>query len=358
MNKRIKWNYDLVKKFIEDKGYELLSNEYINTKHKLKLRCPNGHEFEITFANFKEKNKCKICEGREYNYDYVKKYLLKEGYELLSDKYENNHKKILIKHKECSHVFKMTFANFKFGQRCPKCAGVEKLSLNEIKFYIESFGYELLSKEYVNNKNKLNIKCDKGHIFKMSISSFKRGRRCPECKKNKISESQKLSYNHVKEYVESKGYELLTNEYKNTRTKLLLKCKDNHEFYISLDNLKKDKGCPKCKNNSKGEIEIIKYLDGMNINYIYQHTFENCKHKQLLRFDFYLKDYNILIEYDGIQHFKAVSHFGGEEGFKETKIRDEIKNDYAKNNNIKLIRIPYWEIKNINKILNDLLKAS
>jgi len=59
----------------------------------------------------------------------------------------------------------------------------------------------------------------------------------------------------------------------------------------------------------------------------------------------------MLIEYDGIQHFKPIKYFGGEEKFKFQQKTDFIKNEYCKNNNIKLLRIPYWEFDNIKLIL-------
>ena len=72
-------------------------------------------------------------------------------------------------------------------------------------------------------------------------------------------------------------------------------------------------------------------------------------------FWFYLPDYNLLIEYDGRQHFEISEYFGGYEGFINTKIRDTIKNIYCRNNNIDLLRIPYWEFDNIENILIDKL---
>ena len=85
-----------------------------------------------------------------------------------------------------------------------------KLTYEEIKEYIESFGYKLLSNEYKNNKTKLKIKCPKGHIFEMSFNSFKNGTRCPKC-----GGTQKLTYNEVKEYIENFKYKLLSTEYIN-----------------------------------------------------------------------------------------------------------------------------------------------
>ena len=89
-----------------------------------------------------------------------------------------------------------------------------------------------------------------------------------------------------------------------------------------------------------------------NVKYKKQYKFKDCKFKRQLPFDFYLPDYNVLIEFDGLQHCVIKQYFGGYEGFVDTKIRDTIKNIYCKENNIKLIRISYNELKNINNILN------
>ena len=99
-------------------------------------------------------------------------------------------------------------------------------------------------------------------------------------------------------------------------------------------------GCPKCK-TSKGENYIINYLDSHNINYVHQKKFTGCIYKTELPFDFYLIDYNMCIEYDGIQHSECIEYFGGEEAFELRKKKDKIKNEYCKDNNIRLERITY-----------------
>ena len=63
------------------------------------------------------------------------------------------------------------------------------------------------------------------------------------------------------------------------------------------------------------------------------------------RFDFYLPEYNRLIEYDGIQHYKERNFF--KDTLEEIQNRDIIKNNFALNNNIDLIRIPYWKQNSI-----------
>ena len=87
----------------------------------------------------------------------------------------------------------------------------------------------------------------------------------------------------------------------------------------------------------------MRLLEKSNIKYIKENTFIECRNKLPLPFDFYLPDYNTIIEFDGIQHYKAVKCFGGEKRFKETKKHDKIKNNYCEKNNIKMVRIKYDE---------------
>lgn len=108
-----------------------------------------------------------------------------------------------------------------------------------------------------------------------------------------------------------------------------------------------------CRIQSSGEEYIKNILEDMHITFEKQYTFNDCKNKYPLRFDFAIFNCGELaglIEYDGKQHFEAVSLFGGEEGFIKTKQRDKIKNTYCQLNNISLLRLPYTlsldEIKN------------
>ena len=113
---------------------------------------------------------------------------------------------------------------------------------------------------------------------------------------------------------------------------------------------------------SKGEFAISTYLKNNNINFIKEKIFEDCKDKQPLKFDFYLPDYNLLIEYDGEQHFQAVC-FGNktkekaEEDLKKQQYHDKLKNDYCIKNNIELLRISFKDFKNIEKIIGDKLNG-
>ena len=108
-------------------------------------------------------------------------------------------------------------------------------------------------------------------------------------------------------------------------------------------------GCLK----SKGEEKISQILNINNIKYEKEKTFSNCRfpNGKLAKFDFYI-DKRYLIEFDGKQHFE-IGGWNTEESLKSIQQRDQIKNQWCKDNNISLIRIPYWHLKDL--CLEDLL---
>lgn len=131
-------------------------------------------------------------------------------------------------------------------------------------------------------------------------------------------------------------------------------CDCGNISYASLNSLESGKtrscGCSRAEQQSFGESFIEKVLKSNNISFRREYRFNDCvnpKTGQKLRFDFYLPDYNCCIEYDGEQHFKETTMC--QDSLEDRKYRDEIKNNYCIVNNIKIIRIPYWDIDKIDK---------
>lgn len=235
---------------------------------------------------------------------------------------------------------------------------MKRLSYEYVKEYIENFGYKLLSKEYKNNKTELEIQCnDCGNIFHMRFNNFKDGKHRCECKSKPLV----LTYEYVKNYIESCGYKLLSKEYKNNATYLLVWCGNpNHKPYkVKFNNFKDcNSRCPECNTTSKGEEKIKEILIKYNIKFNQQYLFNDCRNTRPLPFDFYLLQYNITIEYDGRQHYKLDCFNMNLLDLMNLKYNDNKKTQYCNNNNIKLIRIPYWDFNNIEKILKKELKVN
>jgi very-short-patch-repair endonuclease len=280
-------------------------------------------------------------------------------------KYKNGKTKL---HLKCNidnnewHPIYSSFINTISG--CPECGNkriseFNKLSqeevLNNINKKCMEMGYSLVKPFiYENNKTMFYLKCKEDeHIWPTNHNYFiDQGNGCPKCAgKNKTQEEvEKLVLDRCIEM----DYELIKPfVYKNCKTIFYLRCKkDGHEWPVSYNNfIDNETGCPRCC-QSKGELKIHNYLKNENINFIQEHKFSNCKNILKLKFDFYLPDYNLCIEYDGIQHFEVQDFFGGEKALQNLQKNDNIKNEYCKNNNINIIRIRYDE--NIINKLNEI----
>lgn len=143
----------------------------------------------------------------------------------------------------------------------------------------------------------------------------------------------------------------------------LCKCNCGNETVVTSSNLTaghvQSCGCL----ISKGEAKIKSILLNNSIEFKTQKTFDSCRFsstKALAKFDFYLPSLNILIEYDGKQHFKANnSGWNTEENLKQTQERDAYKTQWCKDNNIPLIRIPYTDYTKLTaEYLLDLIKGA
>lgn len=115
-----------------------------------------------------------------------------------------------------------------------------------------------------------------------------------------------------------------------------------------------DVRCKYCK-RPLGEQTIIRILEDLGINYISPAIIGAKRGVYDLHYDFYLLDYNVLIEYDGAQHYGPIRGLGGEDAYEKRVINDNIKTDYAKENGYRLLRVGY-NVRKYNKIKDKILK--
>lgn len=282
--------------------------------------------------------------------EYVKQCIEEEGYILISNTYNNAKDKLQMVCPQ-GHNIKMNWNNFKSGRRCKECGKHRmgtRVNEQDIKTYVESQNYTLLEINIVNHVTRIKVLCPYGHVYEVKWQHFKNGVRCP-----KEKGGVKFNYEEVCKYVNEQGYTLLDSVYKGVYDKLNLICPKGHHCSISFHNFKNGQTrCRKCK-ESKGEKEVSRVLDELGMNYKTQYVFDKCEYKRSLPFDFYIPHYNVCIEYDGEQHYKKEGSFGNINSYKEISKRDEIKTNFCLNNEIELIRIPYWAYKNIEKILKN-----
>ena len=260
---------------------------------------------------------------------------------MIIGEYLGTHIKILHKCKVCGYEWMAFPSNIISGYKCPVCSKKKKktqdeyiLEVNKMNKNIEVVG------TYINNKTKILHRCklDGCEWYASPSSIVNGGCGCPRCSNNE-------RYGHeeyIKRVAKINPSIEIVGEYVNSKTKILHRCKlDGCEWYASPNKILAGRGCPEC-NISKGEKMIEDWFDKNNILYESQKKFEDCVNIFPLSFDFYLPNHNILIEYNGIQHYKPVDYFGGQKVFENQVLRDNIKKDYCQKNNILLIEIPYY----------------
>jgi len=205
----------------------------------------------------------------------------------------------------------------------------------------DKYDYSLV--EYTNMHKKVMIKCSKHGIFYQSMTEhINKSKGCKHCAIELKKDTRKTFTKKAKKIHRDK-YDYSLVNYINSKTKVKIICSKHGVFeQRPTDHINNLQGCPICK-TSKGENEIIYYLEKNKISYIREKRFNDCRDKYTLPFDFYLSEYNLCIEYDGIQHYKPIKYFGGDKKFKLIKNHDKIKTKFCKEKFIDLERINYDE---------------
>lgn len=293
--------------------------------------------------------------------EWIKKAKSHHGdkYDYSESVYINSHTKIKIKCNICGNIFYQIpteHAGHRFSG-CPECAKKKCFTTEMfIKQAISVHGdkYDYSKSEYKDNKTKVCIICPKHGEFWQTPANHLRGVGCPKCKSEKIGNiKRKTKEQFIEDAIKVHGnkYDYSNVVYKNNSTKVCIICPKHGEFWQNPDKHLAGQGCPICSNSSKskGEQRIISFLDSKNIKYVYNKR--SVKVLGNLRPDFYLPDYNLIIEYDGKQHFTQTTGGWGKRKLEEIKERDNLKNSLCEEYKINILRIPYTEFNNIENIL-------
>lgn len=219
----------------------------------------------------------------------------------------------------------------------------------------DKYDYSLV--EYKNATTKVKIICQKHGVFEQLpyIHFYNKS----DCLKCSIEKQHNLLKLNTEDFVEKarkihgEKYDYSMSDCDGEYKKIKIICKKHGVFEQAPNGHLSGKGCLKCR-ETHGENKIRMWLEKNNIRYETQKTFHKCRDKGLLKFDFYVPSKNFLIEFDGEQHYNFRTGNRGWNNrttFKILKRRDEIKNNFSKNNGINLLRIPYFEMNNIENIL-------
>lgn len=297
------------------KWIKLLDNEYISNSYKHTWECVCGNTFNRTWSAISNQkqticSKCKNIESERFHklevdkhkgYKYIKTYF--KGDELPSGEIVNK-AMFEVEHEYCGNNYTVRTTSFiNDKQRCGNCCQV----------YENSFAH------HIEVELGLNI--------------------------NDVWDFEKNTVNPYHIWKSGTEYVFIKCDNQN----------DSHDSYvIKCNNYYTGYRCPRCS-DSKGEKCILEFLKSNNINNTPQKTFGRLLGLGggNLSYDFYLYEYNLLIEYQGEQHDKFMQVFHNSySDFERQQEHDRRKREYAKDNGIRLLEIWYWDFDNIEEILN------
>lgn len=355
-------------KFLSDNKY-ILEGKYINKRTKITVFCrEHNTRQEIKADNLFQGQKLKCCSRESYREkrglsqkEIIEQFKEKHGdkYDYSLVEYSNIDTPVEIICNTCHKTFSQSPYEHRKGASCPYCQGfykTEEEALKDIKRIRPEYDYSKV--KYINSTTPMSIIChnhNEPFEFQLSYNEIMSGKRmCSRCA-NKLVFTEDFIEKATK--IQGDLYDYSQVDYQGSKIKVKIFCKKHEKYFLQTPNAHlRGSGCPICK-TSKGNKYIFNVLKENEINFINEYRFEDCIDERPLPFDFYLPDYNLVIEYDGIEHFEPVN-FGSEtvtleKAFEYVHRHDKMKNEYCERNNIGIIRIGYKE--NLEERMKDIL---
>lgn len=361
------------KQLCESNNFEYIDTIRENGKITIIFICNNhrdlGEQHMLKTNMERDIKGCKYCAGKELPEWYVLKLAEEINPHIkLLDPYKNLTTRMncfCTKHNCDTRKNMQEILN---GQGCYYC-GIEKLSemhfLSEkvVQDFINLLNPHIKLSKYNGNKEASEFYCTKHNKYfrKYYNTLLQCSSGCEDCYKENIRERQSIGIEEFKYRLNKIHPELIIiGEYINNVTPIKVYCK-KHNYTYSLTPvalLNRKTCCDKTRITYKEE-QVCKLLEEKwHFNITRQKKFDDCIDDRCLRFDIYLNDYNILIEFQGEQHYKPVKYSSetwdeANRKFEYVQKHDLIKKNYCKKHNISLIEIPYWEFEDLEYFLFD-----
>ena len=325
--------------------------DYINTTTPVLVQCTHGHAYYTKAELLLTGCGCRICKNqksKKTHDDYLNE--LKQKNTLITPLEKYNGARTKIKHKcnQCGYIWDALPTNILRNHKCPQCYRNQRLKTEQE--FVQELNQKkpniLLDGEFKTYTEKTKFKCKvcgySWYQIPSHILSSDKG--CYKCGKIRTGLKLRLTNDEFikKLYKINPNIEPLET-YQNSKIKILVRClKCKHEWKTKPNALLNYVGCPVCC-ESVGERIIRNFFNEHNIDFESQKKFNNLRgfHNGLLSYDFFVPKYNLLIEYQGQQHYHPIDFFGGQQAFECQQFNDNCKRDYAKINNFSLLEIKY-----------------
>lgn len=350
-------------RLVHDK-YDYSKVVYINNKTKVKITCPEHGDFEQAPGSHLNGSGCPKCaiELQIKNQTYTTDSFVKKAKEIHGETYDYSEvdyslSRVKVKIKCRDHgFFKITPNKHLLGNGCKICStnisarsrslGKEEFIKRAIEIHGNKYNYELV--DYVSIDKKVKIICPIHGVREQTPWGHLKTTGCGKCsvlKGAKVKRHTTEDFMSRAKKVHLNRYDYSEVEYKGQKVPVKIRCKIHGFFFQRPYNHLSGKGCSACS-ESRGERLICKILSNNNIKYTRQYRIPlNIKYS----YDIYLPDHNLLIEFQGIQHYQPVKFFGGESQFNKQLSIDAIKRFMAKKLQYKLLEIKYTFLEELSE---------
>ena len=344
---------------VHGKKYDYSKVEYVNSKSKVNILCLIHGLFSQAPDKHLTGNGCLKCgyESKAQKQNSGRELFISQSIKIHGSKYnynnviyKNNRIKVSILCKEHGEFLQAPSSHLQ-GAGCQLCAN--KIPSNKLdthsfierslEFFGKRFDYSLT--KYIDIKSDVILICPDHGKFKTTADNHFASKISGGCRNCKYDSSAKTLRFSKKEFIaKAKNiwgdlYDYNEVKYVNSHTKVTLECKAHGKFSQTPGSHLSGNGCPKCYFKTEGR--IAKYLNQKSVTYR-EYRIEDK------RYDFFLPEYNLIIERDGEQHYRDSSNFSSfikEDPVKYLKKQtrnDKLKTKLAKNAGFKIARIPYW----------------
>jgi hypothetical protein len=247
------------------RGGGCVSDRYVNNETKLRWRCAAGHEWEAAPGLIKGGRWCPHCAHvARLSLNAMAAIAVSSGGRCRSTEYVNVETPLSWKC-EAGHQWRATPASIRSGSWCPSCVHNQRLELKAMQRLARKRGGKCLSTRYINNRHPLRWQCKRGHRWKASAANVKGGKRkrgtwCLECYNLRRRYRPRSTIERMRNLALSRGGLCLSEEYINSKSKLLWQCDKGHCWSAVPVAIRRGSWCPVCARTQKLTLEEFQSL--------------------------------------------------------------------------------------------------
>lgn len=319
--------------------YDYSKVVYVNSGTKISIICPEHGEFRQIPNNHLRGAGCPACAGKmkkdTETFINAARQVHGDKYDYSKVEYKTNKDKVCIICPEHGEFWQAPAGHLK-GAGCPECSELKPITVNVFKersAAVHDNKYDYSRVQFDRVSEKVRIICPEHGEFLQVARDHMNGRGCPKCAGKYMDTDffkEKATKIHHGKYDYSKV--VFTGAF----NKVIIGCPIHGDFEQVAAYHLTGNGCPRC-NERQLEKDVRALLRRNHIKFTAQKTFDWLVFEGKMFLDFYLPDYGVVIECQGIQHFEAVDFFGGEEGFERTQLRDKTKKHLCEKHGLKML---------------------